>query len=90
MASFYFSTRNDDGSNASVGFHADNIFDVLAKFKTFLNAADYPGIDEVVAVSHDQEGNDAEDIYYYSDGYSATGAEIDVENSEQTEGDTAQ
>lgn len=87
MASFYFSTRSEEGSNASVGFHADNIFDVLEKFKGFLNAADFPGIDEVIAVSHDQDGNEDDDIYYYSDGTAMTGAEIDAENNEEaTEG----
>lgn len=85
MPHFHFSTSSEDGSKASVGFHADNIFDVLEKFKVFLNAADFPGIDEVIAVSHDQDGNEDDDIYYYNDGTALTGAEIDAENSEQTE-----
>lgn len=90
MAHFHFQYCDGQvGESSSISFTADDIFAVLEKFRVFLNTADFFEVNEVVAVSHDPEGGDEDDLYYFSDGHVATGAEIDAENSEQPKEDNA-
>jgi hypothetical protein len=91
MAHFHFQySDGPDRESSSISFNADDIFAVLEKFRVFLNTADFFEVNEVIAVSHDPEGGDEGDLYYFSDGHAATGAEIDAENNEQPEEGNAQ
>lgn len=90
MPRYYFQVTNDDeglGSGVNVNFEADDIWDVLERFQAFLKASEFPFVDEIVAVSHDPE-NDADDLYYFSDGTACTGRELDEDAVDPTNTDS--
>lgn len=83
MAHFHFSVSdNDGGMSCSVSFQAGDIHEVLDRFGKFLAAGEFPYVTDVVALSEDKDGNNDEDVYWYSDGTRLTGREIDEANEE--------
>lgn len=83
MSHFHFSVSdNEGGMTCAVTFHAEDIHEVLDRFGKFLAAGEFPYVSEVVAVSHDENGIEDEDVYWYPDGTRLTGREIDELNEE--------
>lgn len=83
MSHFHFSVSdNEGGMTCAVTFQAEDIHEVLDRFGKFLAAGEFPYVTDVVAISEDDTGNDAEDVYWYSDGVRLTGREIDEASKE--------
>lgn len=83
MAHFHLSMSDgDEGESISLSFRADQIQDVLERLQAFLRSGGFPYVTELVAVSHDEGGNEDEDVYWYADGTRLTGRDIDALNKE--------
>ncbi|CAB4138907.1 hypothetical protein UFOVP345_3 [uncultured Caudovirales phage] len=78
MTSFYLTVTDDDDTTTTMSFQADEIGVVLERLTALLAASAFPYVNDIVAVSYDEGGDEDEDVYFYADGTRMTGREIDA------------